>query len=479
MSLPDHFSYHFHPVGQGLFASGSIYEQGESSRFLWIYDCGTTSSQGLLSLGMTDLERRVGYKPKIDLLVLSHFDYDHISGVSQLIERFQIGTLMLPYMPMAQRMLIAFENSSDAPEESTTLFYINPVSYLLSLDGPGIQRILFVPPSGSEGPPILEEQLKQPDGGPDLKFDFWKTDAREEIAILTQGTQGVDGGATIDFLSPGSAIIMRSHWEFVPYNDDPEVPIDTNFVIAVESESASLISSTDSIQRERALRRLKLHYDNHFGKGSKNRNVISIFLYSGPIYTSWKSVMLCQSSSTHRYFNTRNHLHNYFLETSMDYTVSRSSIIYCGDGYLDTPKRLQRLMRFFRHERIVSTGVFQVMHHGSKKNWHEGVAAAISPLFSIFSSDPERKKWWHPHAPVLRDFWRFGAVQVDKEKGFYIWGMLDLPASAYDFSRNCFSSVARCPRCEVESLRLEKTFIEKDTVFTMLCPKCDWQESNM
>lgn len=64
------------------------------------------------------------------------------------------------------------------------------------------------------------------------------------------------------------------------------------------------------------------------------------------------------------------------------------------------------------------------MHHGAEANWHQGVAAAISPLFSVFSSDPERKKWKHPHAPVLRDFWRYGAVQVDKHADFTASGYL-------------------------------------------------------
>jgi hypothetical protein len=65
------------------------------------------------------------------------------------------------------------------------------------------------------------------------------------------------------------------------------------------------------------------------------------------------------------------------------------------------------------------------MHHGAKANWHHGVAAAIAPLFSVFSSDPERKKWKHPNAQVLRDFWCYGAVQVDKSTDFTASGHLD------------------------------------------------------
>jgi beta-lactamase superfamily II metal-dependent hydrolase len=74
--------------------------------------------------------------------------------------------------------------------------------------------------------------------------------------------------------------------------------------------------------------------------------------------------------------------------------------------------------------RIFWIGVFQVMHHGAEGNWHQGVAKSISPIFSVFSSDPERRRWKHPHASVLRDFWAYRAVQIDKVSGFSIDGFV-------------------------------------------------------
>ena len=75
--------------------------------------------------------------------------------------------------------------------------------------------------------------------------------------------------------------------------------------------------------------------------------------------------------------------------------INRCSMRYTGDSmcYLDTPIRLNHFVNYFLDERIGKVGVFQVMHHGSKKNWHHGVAARIAPLFSVFSSDPEHRKF--------------------------------------------------------------------------------------
>ncbi|OIQ84777.1 hypothetical protein GALL_333920 [mine drainage metagenome] len=37
MSIPTRFSYHFYPVGQGLFSSGAIYRPDDNKpRFPWV-----------------------------------------------------------------------------------------------------------------------------------------------------------------------------------------------------------------------------------------------------------------------------------------------------------------------------------------------------------------------------------------------------------------------------------------------------------
>lgn len=62
------------------------------------------------------------------------------------------------------------------------------------------------------------------------------------------------------------------------------------------------------------------------------------------------------------------------------------------------------------------------MHHGSKENWHVGLAGKLKPAVSIFSSDPNHKhgraKEGHPHQQVLRDFWPWCPVRVDKVSFF-------------------------------------------------------------
>src|ERR1700733_3979207 len=105
-----HFNYHFEPVGQGLFAWGCIHKKDDRVlHFTWVYDCGTASKKHLVNNAIARYERHLGIRKQIDLLTISHFDADHISGVGELIKKFKIGTLLLPYTDLKQRLVFAFE----------------------------------------------------------------------------------------------------------------------------------------------------------------------------------------------------------------------------------------------------------------------------------------------------------------------------------------------------------------------------------
>lgn len=57
---------------------------------------------------------------------------------------------------------------------------------------------------------------------------------------------------------------------------------------------------------------------------------------------------------------------------------------------------------------------FQVPHHGSKNNWHSGLANTIDPNISIFNADPTNKRYKHPHANVVKDFLPYNPILIDK-----------------------------------------------------------------
>lgn len=425
------FKYHFYPVGQGLFSTGSICLRAyDAPKFLWVYDCGTVSDQMYVVNAVERLKSYAGNRSKIDLLILSHFDRDHISGVVRLISELAVGTLVLPYMPLAQRLEIAFKDHSYSPSDPFTDFCINPVRYLLSQEQSDLGRILLIPYSGVEGPSYPEESPNPTEPAPDDELNIQYVpddveDSNDRSALSNKGSSSV----AVDYLKPGTSMVLPAVlWEFVPYNVDNPRSMNAKFLKLVEDKRDSLLRSGTVEDRINALNALKDAYDCNFGARSSRRNAISLFFYSGPIYSKNRILPICLNGRLRsRVDNWNQRLHKYpcWHQGRIDDLgdTSQSSILYTGDGYLNNPKRLEQLATYFGVTRLDRVGVFQVMHHGAKGNWHAGVAAAIAPLYSVFSSDPA-SGYQHPHANVLREFWRYGAVQVDTHNEFTARGLI-------------------------------------------------------
>ena len=426
MSNQYHFDYCFHPVGQGLFASGAIYGPNHCHpRYRWVYDCGTSSSQELVRQEINALMESNGNGSHLNLVTISHFDRDHISGVSSLVGKFAIDTLLLPYIPLWKRLLIAFEEGL-GPTNPMLAFFRNPADFLTRLPGANISQIVFVQPGG-QAPPSSTGAPPPSSGDDDQPWQFRLEGEKPESAEEYQFLMTESPRTQVLVLRNGAPINVRGLWEFVPYNDDPEAPISEDFRRSVSAETTRLLSA-ESRTRNNALRALRRIYDSEFGASSEQRNIISLFLYGGPIYESWKQTELLYPWAA-PYLP---YLYRPILIPDMEMRLGGAqpgphtpcSILYTGDSYLDTHDRLERMKAFFGPPRRERIAVLQVMHHGAETNWHKGVAKAIAPQFSVFSSDPGNRKLGHPDAPVLRDFWPYGPIQVDALTGAHFPGEL-------------------------------------------------------
>jgi hypothetical protein len=141
-----------------------------------------------------------------------------------------------------------------------------------------------------------------------------------------------------------------------------------------------------------ALDELKTTYDRQFGSSGVMRNWISLMVYAGPWYLTWNECRLSNRCWSEVPF------------VRWPSTSEKCSLLYGGDGYLDTPEKHQRLADFLGPERTAKLAGFQVNHHGAKGNWHTGLAQELNPEFSFFCADPKRRSPGHPHDEVLKDF---------------------------------------------------------------------------
>lgn len=426
--------YMFHPVGQGLFASGMLYgrwnyiEDGDLSakppNFVWVYDCGTVSSQQLLLQEIKHLRQAIpAQKNTIDLLVISHFDQDHISGVVDLLQHFHVRHLLLPFVPLWKRLLLAFQQGLYSSQ--MIAFYIDPVAYLNNIGNIG--QIILVPAS-TDGP---EDLVRASEPTPPNPGDELPPDGEPWPLSVEQAQEGGNDAGWQDWpsetignmlnvvrLKRGTTLKLTSYWEFVPYNDASFLtPAGTAVAFMTTANAARellLSPHTPKDDRDTCLSNLKQAYITAFGKGPKKQNGISLFLYAGP--TSMSNVVTLDAAGS----NLLKHCHPLCCSpTAQIIEQIHGSALYTGDGFLETPARLNSLKTYLGIPAQRSIMALQVMHHGSQKNWYQGIAQAIAPDFSLFSSEPNTGHR-HPDKAVWKDFANYGRQQVNSSSGFLI-----------------------------------------------------------
>lgn len=392
---------HWWPVGQGLFMSGRLFGAA-SGQFTWVYDCGSTSGAAERDKAIAAFRKELAGR-RIDLVTLSHFDSDHINGIVELIRGVRVRTLLLPYVPLWQRLLIALGEEIGA-DDSLLAFYLDPVGYLASIEGSEIDEVVFVPGAGPDD--VVPGFEDEPD--PDRPIEGGKA----EYGTPPEGSDGdpaVAGSANVQvrFLKPAGRIIVPSLWEFIPYNDAAMQPLATAlFIRRVKRIAGALLAGRR--RQSVMLRLLKRIYQRAFGSGSVPANLISLFLYAGPIGTRVRFDPVAATAP-------------FRINPNRDNLAQLAT----GDGFLDTPARLAALQRFYgRSGRLDRAGLLQVMHHGARPNWQSGLAAVLKPAASIFSSDPGHTHA-HPAPEVLRDFWPWCPVRVDKVTGFSLVASLE------------------------------------------------------
>ncbi|MBI1287917.1 MAG: MBL fold metallo-hydrolase [Flavobacteriales bacterium] len=131
----------FFKVGQGAFYGGQIFSPDSGKAWNIVYDCGTST---WIKGHYHALDREIihfthnQFIPvnKIDILFISHLDYDHVSGVVKLLKRHQAKKIVIPYFPKNQRYVLRFSakefpnGEDDFGIDDYDSFIENPYSFL-------------------------------------------------------------------------------------------------------------------------------------------------------------------------------------------------------------------------------------------------------------------------------------------------------------------------------------------------------------
>ena len=389
----------FWNVGQGLFSSGRI-QMGDALAFHWVYDCGTSSSQQLIQNAVQKYNQQEN-NADIDLLLLSHFDKDHISGVKELLKNGRkIKRWVVPYYPLWQRLVIA-SFLEIQPDDEEWAFYQNPIQYFKTYFAEELKttKFLLLPEKEIESEISINLELSNFDDVLSFKTTEKLSD---EFDNLEQN---------VHWLNPDKALLLRKgeeQFELVLYN----VPfhllakVPTNLT-AFQKQVKQIIQSHRSNSTD-PTPALKTLYSLAFGNGSKNKNIISQYLYIRNI----KLPSFWGMGNNH-IFDVSTDNENEIAVIPKDKT--KNAILYTGDAFLNDLPLLTDLMQSLGAERMARVYCLQVPHHGSKHNWQQGLAKILSPCISVFSADSQRRKG-HPHGEVLKDFATYTPILVNKTK---------------------------------------------------------------
>ncbi|CAI0871708.1 DNA internalization-related competence protein ComEC/Rec2 [Serratia plymuthica] len=413
----------FHAVGNGTLFTGQMWERNSPTYFNWVYDCGSTSEKKILS-EVNNLTVWFGrHYSKIDMLVISHFDDDHVNGLELLLTNHYVKRLLLPYTEWAQSIREISVLGQKGVSPSVALFQLNParwfevknlvdrVGEIVLVQGKGGPDNSSQEPEdiSPDGPPseigIDEERSSSPNEDPIFFFD---TDAADS-AFMELGSPMKQSGINVAKITQNQPLYNPlKTYEFIFYNAEKSFKglglVDEICGQFYAKKSRCLMSTVKadiesvivSLGLDRGIsslplnwrKQLKACYEKHFGHSAKAKNNISLCMYAGPLSSRWHSKNI--------------HL----------WRIDRPSMLLTGDINL-TREVIRDMNRHFGAARWNMLGVIQVPHHGSKSCWPKGNASLFIPALFVQCASGTIH---HPHPLVINDLKCPGSFTVNADR---------------------------------------------------------------
>ncbi len=323
----------FHPVGQGAFYSE------RHPGFNIVYDCGNWRNNEIAN---NVVRQAFDKNDTVDILFISHFDYDHISMIGTLKDSVRnIRCVVLPLLHDEHKIVIKAFNHLFDKTQSLDKLVDDPKEFF-----DGNTRIVFVKPNENpESPNNRNDSEKKRND--DEKGKYKK---REEVVLETS-----EGTKEIEIESGVSICIRENHpWCFIPFNYKSEsrsrqllnILKDSN----INKDKLNRISYVNRKQKE-----LKECYKKVDGTANEN----SMLVYSGPTFNINYKYWINDSFFLYHPFS--NHYHPHHISK---YCSEQPACIYSGDADFNKVN-----VKDVFHDLWEWVGTVQVPHHGAKSSF--------------------------------------------------------------------------------------------------------------
>ncbi len=359
--------FSFFKAGQGSFYGGRIHYPETNQVFTVVYDCGTSTfiRGNSQSLNSEINNFKNSYFPtnnnEIELLFISHLDFDHVSGLKRLLREFRVKNIILPYIEEQYRkFFLASFSDTDDPDNDLSLD-----DYIFFLENPA----KFI--------------IQRSDNNQDIKIYFVKSDGLEKIdyqgydnndsqsdsayprGTRIEDTEEFDNLTNVYFYKNDLQFFIKQDWEFTTYVKNVNQTAISNLhrclkrILGKRDDENLLL---DDLKEIVTTKRKKAHICYTTCIGEINSH--GLVLLHGPIRFEFLFGRI-DSDCDHNY-NEYHHseIYRHFRNENQ---LFLGTLLF-GDTSIKPSNNPVSFPLPFK-DKLVNVQVVQVPHHGSSENW--------------------------------------------------------------------------------------------------------------
>ncbi|MEM9546376.1 MAG: MBL fold metallo-hydrolase [Bacteroidota bacterium] len=403
--------FSFYKAGQGSFYGGRIWSHDNDKVYTIVYDCGTSpfiagNSQSLKK--EIDLFKTDSIFPQhnnvIDLLLLSHLDYDHVSGLKRLLVDFTVKKIVLPYIEKEHRKFFLLSlgegvTEDDLSPEDYTKFVETPHTFITENSSNKEIQLFFI---GSDDESEIEYRT---DGFNNDIIDIYPVGTPitkpEELEQLKNNL--------VNVYKNDLQFFIRQKWEFTTYVKG----VDPGAIEALERclkhkfqknsnetltfEDLKNIVTTDRKEAHRCYTQCIDEINSH-----------GLILLHGPINFYYSSCDFFSDHELNRFYKN-----NFYYDQSDEIIYSQIPFLgtlLLGDTSLNPKNNAVNFQKAFK-DKLRYVHIVQVPHHGSEKNWDYDefkelqIGDDLDHLHQVLSvcNFGYGNRYGHPSHAVLKD----------------------------------------------------------------------------
>ena len=345
----------FHPIGQGAFYS----ERHEN--FNIVYDCGNWKNTNLADKVVKQAFRQ---NEIIDILFISHFDYDHVNKIKTLSKHTQIKKVVMPLLHENEKILLI--NLYRALNFPILTLIENPQEFF----GEETQIITIESSENSESP--INDNIEPVD------LDNLTTTNIQSGSILRKNFKSYEW------------IYIPFNFEYKNRNNELESLLLDNGFDVENLKTNPKYTINESISNRKKIKDI-------YTKVSGNINQNSMLVYSGIncLHRDCKQEIFCFDYS-YRCFGYCKELYRHIGWHRIARERHRVSCIYTGDSDLNVVKIKSIFRNFWK-----SVGTIQIPHHGDIKSFDKSILN--DRYYRCPISVGEKNSYGHPSSKVIAD----------------------------------------------------------------------------